>query len=84
MVKLNRKSTLKSKPNRFEFIYTPKHGSWLNLIEMFFSKMTRAFLKSLRVESKDELKRRIEKYLGEVNADPVVFKWKYKLDEVIV
>jgi transposase len=74
---------LKSKPNRFEFIYTPKHGSWLNLVEMFFSKMTRAFLRSLRVKTKDELKQRIEKYLDEVNADPVVFKWKYKLDEVM-
>jgi transposase len=75
---------LKNKPNRFEFVYTPKHGSWLNLIEMFFSKMTRAFLRSLRVTSKKELKERIEKYLEEVNAAPVVFKWTYKLDEVTV
>ena len=75
---------LKSRPNRFEFIYTPKHGSWLNLIEIFFSKMTRAFLRSLRVSSKEELKQRIEKYLDEVNAAPVVFRWKYKLDEVTV
>jgi len=75
---------LKTKPNRFEFIYTPEHGSWLNLVEMFFSKMTRAFLRSLRVKTKEELKQRIEKYLGEVNADPVIFKWKYKLDEVMV
>lgn len=75
---------LKSKPNRFEFIYTPKHGSWLNLIEIFFSKMTRAFLRSLRVTSKAELKQRIEKYLDEVNAAPVVFKWKYRLDEVTI
>jgi transposase len=75
---------LKGKPNRFEFIYTPKHGSWLNLVEMFFSKMTRAFLRSLRVSSKLELKQRIEQYLNEVNAAPVVFKWKYKLDEVMV
>jgi len=75
---------LKDKPNRFEFIYTPKHGSWLNLVEIFFSKMTRSFLRSLRVSSKAELKQRIEKYLDEVNAAPVVFKWKYKLDEVMV
>ena len=46
--------------------------------------MTRAFLRSLRVASKAELKARIEKYLDEVNAAPVVFKWKYKLDEVMV
>lgn len=74
---------LKGKPNGFEFIYTPKHGSWLNLIEIFFSKMTRAFLRSLRVTSKTNLKQRIEKYLDEVNAALVVFKWKYKLDEVM-
>jgi transposase len=77
-------SWLKGKPNRFEFVYTPKHGSWLNLIEMFFSKMTRAFLRSLRVASKAELKQRIERYLEEINAAPVVFKWQYKLDEVTV
>jgi transposase len=44
---------LEGKPNRFEFIYTPKHGSWLNLIEMFFSKMTRAFLRYLRIKPKE-------------------------------
>lgn len=77
-------SWLKNKPNRFEFVYTPKHGSWLNIVEVFFSKMTRAFLRFLRVDSKQELKERIELYLKEVNASPVVFKWKYKLDEVLV
>lgn len=77
-------SWLKTKPNRFEFVYTPKHGSWLNIIEVFFSKMTRAFLRFLRVSSKAELKRRIEQYLDEVNAAPVVFRWKYKMDEVRV
>jgi len=75
---------LKTRPNRFEFVYTPKHGSWLNIIEVFFSKMTRAFLRFLRANSKEELKQRIEQYLDEVNASPVVFKWKYKMDEVRV
>ncbi|MEM4360093.1 MAG: IS630 family transposase [Candidatus Bilamarchaeaceae archaeon] len=77
-------SWLKTRPNRFEFVYTPKHGSWLNIIEVFFSKMTRAFLRFLRVSSKEELKQRIEQYLDEVNASPVVFRWKYKMDEVRV
>ena len=71
-------------PNRFEFIFTPKHGSWLNLIEIFFSKMARTFLHSIRVKSKTELKKRILKYLEEVNMEPVVFRWKYKLDEIMV
>ena len=67
-------------PNRFEFIFTPKHGSWLNLVEGFFSKMTRTMLRGTRVASKDELKQRIMKYLDEVNETPVVFRWKYGLD----
>lgn len=73
---------LKTVPNRFEFIFTPTHGSWLNMIEIFFSKMTRSFLRSIRVNSKQELKERIEKYVKEINEMPVAFKWKYKLDEI--
>lgn len=68
--------------NRFEFVFTPKHGSWLNLIEVFFSKMTRAFLRGIRVESLEELRQRIELYLQEVNAEPVVFRWKYQPSDV--
>ncbi len=74
----------KAHPNRFEFVFTPKHGSWLNIIEVFFSKMTRAFLRGIRVSSKQELVDRIELYLAEINAAPVVFRWYYKMDEVSV
>ena len=44
---------------RFEFIFTPKHGSWLNLVEGFFSKLARSVLRHIRVASKKELKDRI-------------------------
>ena len=44
---------------RFEFVFTPKHGSWLNMIEGFFSKMTKQMLGGIRVESKKELEDRI-------------------------
>jgi transposase len=67
-------------PNRFEFIFTPKHGSWLNLIEMFFSKLARSMLRGIRVADKDELKRRIMDYLELINQDPVVFRWKFGVD----
>ena len=40
---------------RFVFVFTPTHGSWLNLIESFFSKMTKQMLKGIRVKSKEEL-----------------------------
>jgi len=67
-------------PNRFEFTFTPKHGSWLNLIESFFGKMAKTLLRGIRVASADELKARIELYLKEVNETPVVFRWKYKME----
>ena len=61
-------------PNRFEFIFTPKHGSWLNLIESFFGKLARTLLRGIRVSSKAGLKARIEPRLKEVNEEPVVFQ----------
>ena len=67
---------------RFVFVFTPTHGSWLNLIESFFSKMTKQMLRGIRVKSKQELENRIYQYFDEVNADPVVFHWSYKLDEI--
>ena len=73
---------LQSMPNRFEFVFTPKHGSWLNMIEMFFSKIARGFLRHIRVESKEELKNRILQGIEEINQEPVVFRWKYKMDEI--
>lgn len=68
---------LASVPNRFDFVFTPKHGSWLNIVETFFAKMTHTFLRGIRVESKQELKDRLLKYLDEVNAEPVVFRWRW-------
>jgi transposase len=70
---------LRTLPNRFEFTFTPKHGSWLNLIESFFGKMAKTLLRGIRVASADELARRIELYLKEVNETPVIYRWKYKL-----
>jgi transposase len=77
-------SYLSTKPNRFVFVFTPKHGSWLNIIECFFSKLTRAFLRDLRVSSKEELRQRLIMYIDEVNASPVIFRWGYKMDEPIM
>ena len=73
---------LKSIPGRFEFVFTPTHGSWLNLIEGFFSKMTKQMLRGIRVASKEELKQRIYKYFDEINADPIVYHWRWHLEDV--
>ena len=71
---------LATRPGRFEFIFTPKHGSWLNLVEAFFAKMAKTMLRGIRVRSKAELRERIEMWLLELNEDPVVFRWKHGLD----
>lgn len=67
---------------RFKFVFTPTHGSWLNLIESFFSKMTKQMLRGIRVDSKQELIDRIYQYFDEVNKEPVIYHWKYKMDEI--
>jgi len=78
------RSYLNTVPQRFVFVFTPTHGSWLNLIENQFSKMTRTMLREIRVASKQELIDRIHQYYEEINADPVQFRWKYKMDEMSI
>jgi transposase len=65
---------------RFEFTFTPKHGSWLNLVEGFFSKLARSVLRHIGVASKQELKERIMAAMDDFNRHPVVHTWSYKLD----
>lgn len=67
---------LATRPNRFVYVHTPKHGSWLNLIEMTFSKMARSFLRHIRVHSREELKQRILQGVDEMNRSPVIMRWK--------
>ncbi len=74
------KAWLAAQPEgRFTFVFTPKHGSWLNLVEGFFSKLARSVL-HIRVASKQELKDRIMAAMDHFNRHPVVHSWSYKLD----
>ncbi len=63
-------------PNRFKYVLTPTHGSWLNIAETLFGKMARTFLKHIRVGSKQELKDRILQGVREINEQPIVHRWK--------
>jgi hypothetical protein len=67
---------LATRPNRFHYVLTPAHGSWLNMAETLFGKMARTFLRHIRVGSWDELKARILLGVAEINAAPVVHRWK--------
>lgn len=63
-------------PNRFQYVLTPRHGSWLNIVETLFGKMARTFLRHIRVHSWEELRRRILLGISEINAAPVVHRWR--------
>ena len=65
---------------RFTFTFTPTHGSWLNLIEGFFSKLARSLLRHIRVSSKHELTERLMAFIDDINREPVVHTWRYKID----
>ena len=67
---------LATRPNRFKYVLTPTHGSWLNIVETLFGKMTRTFLRQIRAQSRAELKERILLGIAEINAMPVVHRWK--------
>ena len=67
---------LATRPNRFTYVHTPKHGPWLNLVETLFGKMAHTFLRQIRVHSKAQLKERILLGIAEINAAPVVHRWK--------
>jgi transposase len=71
-------------PNRFDFVFTPKHGSWLNLVESFFAKLAKTLFREIRGASKAELRERIERHLQELNQEPVVMKWTYGLESLSV
>jgi len=67
---------LSTRPNRFKYVLTPTHGSWLNIVETLFGKMTRTFLRQIRVGSRKELKERILLGIAEINEMPVIHRWK--------
>ncbi len=70
---------LTSEEHRIRFVYTPKHCSWLNQVEMWFSILVRRLLKRASFTSTDELRQRILEFIEYFNktlAKP--FKWTYK------
>ena len=73
---------LNTVPGRFEFVFPPTHGSWLNMVEGFFSKLTKQMLSGIRVSSREELEERIYQYFTEINEVPVPYHFSYKLDDI--
>lgn len=51
------------------------------MLEMFLAKLTKQLLRGIRVDCLEKLRARIVRYLDQLNADPVLFRWKYGLDQ---
>jgi transposase len=65
---------------RFSVTYTPKHSSWLNIIEQWFSILTRKLLRRGSFESKEDLENRITEFTIGYNKTAHPWKWKYDAD----
>ncbi len=74
----SRRAFLAELGHRIRFVYTPKHSSWLNQIEIWFGILVRKLLKRLSVSSVEELRTRILSFIEYFNrtmAKP--FRWTY-------
>lgn len=74
-----RATFLSDKTHRIQFVYTPKHASWLNQVEIWFGILVKRLLKRLSTKSTQELKDKILHFIGYFNETMAkAFKWTYK------
>ena len=66
---------------RIHFVYTPKHGSWLNVAECELSALTRQCLKDRRLGDIDTLKSEIKAWANDTNQTQRVVDWQMKVDD---
>lgn len=62
---------------RFEVTYTPKHASWLNMIEIFFSILTKRLLRRGEFTSREHLADKILKFIDHYSKTAKPFRWRY-------
>ncbi len=75
---------LKTRPNRFHFVFTPKHGSWLNLIESMFNKTTDSLLQHTKTQTKDELISNIYQVIEAINQSPTTHRRQYTASDTTI
>jgi len=72
-----RRSFLEDADHRIRFVYTPKHCSWLNQIEIWFSGLSRRVLRRGNFRSVEDLQAKILEYIAFYNASARPMRWKY-------
>jgi len=73
----SRAAFLADPTHRIRFVYTPKHSSWLNQIELWFSILMRRLLKRASFVSIADLNQRILDFIAFFNQTAKPFKWTY-------
>ncbi len=73
-----RAAFLSDAAHRLQFLYVPKHTSWLNQVELWFSILVRRVLKRGNFASLDALRERILQFIAYFNQTAKPFKWTYK------
>ena len=66
---------------RIHFLYTPKHGSWLNIAENELSAMTRQCLKNRRVATLNLLQEQIKAWATDINQNQRGVDWQMKVGD---
>lgn len=73
----SREKFLMDESHRVRFVYTPKHSSWVNQIEIWFGIINRKLLKKSSYKSIEEMARSILKFIEQYNVTAKAFNWKY-------
>jgi len=75
----SRRAFLEDAGHRVRFVYTPRHASWLNQVEIWFSILARRVLRRGNFASKDDLREKLLAFIAYFNATMAkAFKWTYK------
>jgi len=79
----DRQKFLENPEHRIRFVYTPKHCSWLNQVEIFFSKLAKRILIRGNFTSKEDLKGKTLRFIEKHNTQTKPYKWNCDAEKIV-